>query len=524
LFPNAKTFEGRKFDNEYLHTRRVKLQAFVDSIIAQKDLHNDEILIKWLGLQDPEDPRMSEIFDLAFINTKWRLWIWRRIPYDEEEQAISKLVIEEISREMFGNMLSGLPNVTQIRNAAMMALYKTISATVGPAVSIAWKGLREATKPLKPKISDIIDTGIEKLLDAEREIKTTMKKGIEEGLTPICEQLTPVLRSLAERGVEPALLVLKELYPYFQAISNQFDMIVTSGDPKQVEEIEKLIKNAREEAQAKVDGVLQKAIEGAVGDLSKHVTLDALSSLFHPIQKLVNLINNAFDLFLNPVPHVRCIQTMCEYRAKLEELSPKDPNFREKVEDILDQEESWLMWRRWWVYWDYRWKAWSIYYFSWGMRELSTVAKVLRETSFEYAIVQKKWIKKWSFRFGDHLHERAKTATDETWSATVRECFGIGYREANDFLKKRAYHIFTNLVREFFYAAIGVKVQAEIMKLLALALEEASKMIPSPIDEILDINTITEEAVEEALKEQITSQVNECFIEPYVAAWKDLSF
>jgi len=62
------------------------------------------------------------------------------------------------------------------------------------------------------------------------------------------------------------------------------------------------------------------------------------------------------------------------------------------------------------------------------------------------------------------------------------------------------------------------------MKLLALALEEASKMIPSPIDEILDINTITEEAVEEALKEQITSQVNECFIEPYVAAWKDLSF
>jgi len=270
--------------------------------------------------------------------------------------------------------------------------------------------------------------------------------------------------------------------------------------------------------------VLQKAIEGALGDLSKHVTLEALSSLFSPIRKLVELINSAFDLFLNPVPHLRCIQTMCEYRVKLEELSPTAADFREKVEDILDQEESWLMWRRWWTYWDYRWKAWSIYYFSWGVPELSTIAHVLRETSFQYAIVQKKWIKKWSFRFGDHLHERAKTATPETWRNTVRHCFGIGYREANDFLRKRAYDIFTNLVRQFFFAAIGVKVQDVVMKLLTPALDEASKLIPAPINEILDIHTITVEAIDEALNEQITSQVNECFIEPYVAAWRNLSF
>jgi len=69
-----------------------------------------------------------------------------------------------------------------------------------------------------------------------------------------------------------------------------------------------------------------------------------------------------------------------------------------------------------------------------------------------------------------------------------------------------------------------VKVQDVVMKLLTPALDEASKLIPAPINEILDIHTITVEAIDEALNEQITSQVNECFIEPYVAAWRNLSF
>jgi len=380
---------------------------------------------------------MAEVFDIAFNNTKWRLWIWKRIPYDDEEQAMSKLVIEEISREMFANMISGLPNQAQVRSAAMKALYSTISATVGPAVLVGWKAIREASAPLKNKISSIIDDGIEKVLVIEDEIKDALKKGIEEGLDPIAGQLNPVLKSLAERGIEPSMVLVKELYPYYQAVSRQFDIIIDTGDGKQAEEIEKYITETRVEIEDKINGVLQKAVEGAIGDLSQHVTLDALASLFSPIRKLLELVNNAFDLFLNPIPHVRCIQVMCEYRAKLLELSPSSPDFREKVEDILDQEESWLLWRRWWTYWDYRWKAWSIYYFSWGIPELSGVANIVREHAFQYAIVQKKWIKKWSFRFGDHLHERAKTATGETWPAILRECFAEGYKEANAFLKKK---------------------------------------------------------------------------------------
>jgi hypothetical protein len=124
LFPEAKAFEGRKFDHTYLSERKQKLQKFLDSILAVKELHSDEELIKWLGLKEPEDPKFAEIFDVAFTNTKWRLWIWKRIPYDEEEEAIAKLVIEEIKREMWSDIVSGLPNQAKIRSVAIQGAYK----------------------------------------------------------------------------------------------------------------------------------------------------------------------------------------------------------------------------------------------------------------------------------------------------------------------------------------------------------------------------------------------------------------
>jgi len=93
---------------------------------------------------------------LAFELTKWRLWIWKRIPYDTKEEAISKLVIEEIQREMWHDLISGMPNVEKLRKVAMQALSKAISATVGPPVSAGVKAALAALDPIKPKIDGAV--------------------------------------------------------------------------------------------------------------------------------------------------------------------------------------------------------------------------------------------------------------------------------------------------------------------------------------------------------------------------------
>jgi len=218
------------------------------------------------------------------------------------------------------------------------------------------------------------------------------------------------------------------------------------------------------------------------------------------------------------------MRILCEYRAKLEAISPGDGDFREKVEDILDQEESWLMWRRYWTYWDYRWKAWSIYYFSYAVPELATLSKILRRNAFKYAIIHKKWIKRWSYRFGDHLHEKAKVATPASWKADIHTAFRNGYNEANQYFKGQVGAILHRMIHDFFFSAIGVKVEETVMKVLEVVLTPIQSEIPAPIDEILDLDTLARECINTSLRQNITRIVDNAIVEPYVAAWNDLTF
>jgi hypothetical protein len=240
-FPNAKSFEGRKFEYEYLIERKNKLQAYLDMLLKKDGgaYCKDEGFLKWLGLGTPEDPKFQEIFDIAYQNTKWRLWIWKRVPYDNEEEAIAKLAIEEIKREVIYEIVSPIPGF--IRSPAAASVYKGISATVGTAVAAGWKAARETVKPLKPKISEVVEGAIEKYLEVEDMVKGKLIEGINKGLSPVIEALEPILRTLSENFMETGFNLLKEVYPYTQDVSELFDKICETGDQKLVPEIEKLV-------------------------------------------------------------------------------------------------------------------------------------------------------------------------------------------------------------------------------------------------------------------------------------------
>jgi len=182
------------------------------------------------------------------------------------------------------------------------------------------------------------------------------------------------------------------------------------------------------------------------------------------------------------------------------------------------------MWRRWWTYWDYRYKAWSIYYHTWGISELVPIARVFRDYAFKFAVIQKKWIKHWSYRFGDHLHERAKKATPQTWKDSVKLCFKIGYEEANATFKKQCFELLYTLVQDFFFSAIGVKVEEFIMKSLAPIIDPLSKTVPPPINEVLEVETIARESINKALKDSLTKLVDNAIVGPVVSAWSTQNF
>jgi hypothetical protein len=391
-------------------------------------------------------------------------------------------------------------------------------------VAAGWKAVREASKPIKPKISEVVDGAIEKYLDVEDMAKGKIIDSINKALAPVVEALEGLLKEMAEKFMDTGFGLLKEVYPYTQDLSELFDKIVETGDQKLVPDIEKLVTSKRAEAYERVNGILQKALENIIGDFSSKVTIEALGSLFSPLKKILDLINNVFDVFLNPAPHHYCIEYLCEYRSKLEALSPSDKDFRDRVEEVLDQEEMWVMWRRYWVYWDYRWKAWSIYYFSYAIPEISTLSKILRKNAFKFAFLHKKWIKRWCYRFGDHLHERAKKATDKTWKEDIRISFTNGYNEANAWFKSKVAAILHRMVIDFFFSAIGLKVEEMVMKVLEEVITPIQNEIPPPINEILDLDTLARECINTALRQNIERIVNNAIVDPYVKAWGTFSF
>jgi len=138
---------------------------------------------------------------------------------------------------------------------------------------------------LKPKISEIVDGAIEKYLDVEELVKGKLIEGINKGLEPIIEALEPILKSLSEKFMETGFSLVKEVYPYSQELFKLFDDIIETGDPKLCDELEKLVSSKKTELIDKANGLLQKSLEAIIGDLSQHVTIDALGSLFHPLKK-----------------------------------------------------------------------------------------------------------------------------------------------------------------------------------------------------------------------------------------------
>jgi len=152
------------------------------------------------------------------------------------------------------------------------------------------------------------------------------------------------------------------------------------------------------------------------------------------------------------------------------------------------------------------------------------LSKILRKNAFKFAVIHKKWIKRWSYRFGDHLHEKAKVATVNSWKADIQTAFANGYLEANHYFKKKVTGILHKMVIDFFFSAIGIKVEETVMKTLEVVLTPIQNEIPTPIDEILELDTLARECINASLRQNITRIVDNCIVEPYVNTWNDLTF
>jgi len=236
----------------------------------------------------------------------------------------------------------------------------------------------------------------------------------------------------------------------------------------------------------KLDSQLQNTIKNITGK-DVNVSVKALASLFGPFKDLQRIIKSFFR-FISPEHQFYVYKELLHHKKKIME-SP-----RSEVENLLDREEYDTQWAIWWSHWsmysDGWWFVWELSYFA----DLGASRYTLYQTAWDMVKISKKSLKKFYIKFGDELHERAKTATDATYPAVVQASFLIGYQKSLKFMKKHLKNLIRKTIINFFADAIKDTLFKDIILPIAkVVLDPLNSILVDPLDKILDLEGILTE-------------------------------
>jgi len=327
--------------------------------------------------------------------------------------------------------------------------------------------------------------------------------------------------ALSEKIIPKAIAALEDVKPSIDKVSLELERLAKDGG-EQTDELERLNKEMLKAIEERMVKMLADVAADAVQAAKAKINLEPLLTFLDPFDRLGDFVKPFLALFPDIHPHISVLRSMLEYRAKIEKQGIGEGTA--PIEDLLDREEARVLWSRWWTHWEYRWAVWSLYYQSWGITELSSTAWAFREHGLKYAKLHKKLMKKFSFGFGDHLHEKAKTATSADFNAAVSGSFVQGYHQAVAWFRPRATAILAELVQDFVYRIVGSKVESFALKALDPVITPLASTVPSPINEVVEVEQIATDAVRDALHQIFRKIVAESIVEPAAKAWGQSAF
>jgi hypothetical protein len=87
------------------------------------------------------DPTFMKIFNIAFDKTKWDLYVYQPIPYENEADALGKLLVIQVKKVVWDDIVASLPEEERVRKLATKIAEKSINSIVDTMTSTAWGAL-----------------------------------------------------------------------------------------------------------------------------------------------------------------------------------------------------------------------------------------------------------------------------------------------------------------------------------------------------------------------------------------------
>jgi len=383
---------------------------------------------------------------------------------------------------MWHELISSLPSDPTLRKKTLEVVYKAVTNLITPVIQTGWntaaKQVEDQKQFVKENVAKLLDT----ILSKEEELKAKMSEAVLKAIAPIKIEFSEKVSSLLQECGSPIVAIYSTIMEQRSIIYTEIEEALINNQPEKLDKVKHNVKELKDAVYNKLDSQIQGTIKNITGK-DVNVSVKALASLFGPFKDLQHVIKSFFN-FITPEHQFYVYKELLQHKKKIMD-SP-----RADVESLLDREEYDTQWAIWWSHWSMYSDGW------WFVWELSNYADLgssryaLYQLAWDLVKISKKSLKKFYIKFGDELHEKAKTATDATYAATVQASFLIGYQKSLKFIKKHIKNLIRKTIINFFFFADAIKdtlFKEIVLPGAKLILDPLNSILVDPLDKLLDL-------------------------------------
>ena len=510
--PSASSKIGvRNLNEEFLKKRVVDLNDYLQKISVEKAIQDNEAFQKFIGTF-PRDAVDDQIFEAAFKETKWHFWCWADFKYDEPGDALAKLITVEVWRTVRPDVINALPEESTRQLGKKMA-FKAISSIINPLIPPAWNGAYSASKGVKSKIINALDTVISIVIEKKNELNNKLKDKMVEAFNPIKEAIGKVFAAGIHQVVPPIVEPFSFIYKTYQMKAEPLiKESLKECDKGKLKEGVDIMNDIHEKMVEKLNEKVDEQLKSICEGLNGSVSLTLLKDCFNPMKAIGRIIGD-FVHMINPI-HWSVVAAECfEYKKKLCDCNG------ENVEKILIDMERNAFYKMGWEAYRMDNARYALRYHIYQLRlDLDSIADVCFDLGKKIIKqIYKRSIKKFVRKFSDYVWGFSiKKEDDKSWSEKVDEAMMLAYEAAKHKFNKECGEIIKRGVCDILGGVIVNKVIEEIIKIVEPLIKTLADALPDNIKEMLNLEDMAKDDIEEVLTTTFEGAVydqNEPFVE-----------
>lgn len=313
LPPASSKIGARNLTEDFLNELVKLLNDYLQPLKNIDEVVKNEAFTKFLGLYE-EDPLDVQIFEAAFRATKYELWIWADIKYDDPTVAMTRLITRNVWYNVHHDVWAACPTAEAPRKLSVKLAFKAISAAANAAIPPAWTAAYEASKKIRGTIQGALDKVIGIIIEKKNDFNNQIKNKMMSSFEPIREAIGKLFSVAVHKVVPPIIGPFAFIY---KAYAEKAEPLIIEGlkncDKGKMKEGTNVLNKFHEDMVKKLNDKVDEQLKSICEELNGLVSLRLLQDCFNPMKAIGRIIAD-FVKIINPENFSEVAIEMFEYK------------------------------------------------------------------------------------------------------------------------------------------------------------------------------------------------------------------